>query len=95
MLRDGIMVTGKMYEFLAFSPSQLKEQSCWFFASGSDETADSIRDWMGDFRDIKCVGKLASRLGQCFSATTDVLAIKVGSSLLWLSRTSLEFGEAS
>ena len=57
------------------SSSQLREGSCWFFATGREEetqaliTPESIRCWMGDFSGIKNVAKYAARMGQCFSCT--------------------------
>ncbi|CAF1363950.1 unnamed protein product [Rotaria sp. Silwood1] len=54
----------------AFSSSQLREHSCWMFASPDDRTTvDTIREWMGDFRNVHPVAKLAARLGQSFSAS--------------------------
>ncbi|KAJ1965184.1 hypothetical protein IWQ62_002729 [Dispira parvispora] len=41
-LRHGILLCGLHYEFLAFSASQLREQSCWFFASEKDTATPSI-----------------------------------------------------
>ena len=78
ILKQGVHVVGRRYEFLAFSSSQLREHSCWFFApmrdaeTGKQVTAHTIREWMGDFRDIQTVAKYAARLGQCFSSTTPV-----------------------
>ncbi|CAF3263115.1 unnamed protein product [Rotaria sp. Silwood2] len=54
-----------------FSSSQLREHSCWMFASPDDRTTvDTIREWMGDFRNVHPVAKLAARLGQLFSASS-------------------------
>ncbi|CAB5369535.1 unnamed protein product [Rhizophagus irregularis] len=68
-LNNGIKIGNVHYEFLAFSSSQLRDHSCWFFASTEDLTANNIRKWMGDFSDIKTVAKYAARMGQCFSST--------------------------
>ncbi|KAJ1657205.1 hypothetical protein IWQ61_003356 [Dispira simplex] len=38
-LRHGIVLCGLHYKFLAFSASQLREQSCWFFAPEKDSPA--------------------------------------------------------
>ncbi|KAJ1983528.1 hypothetical protein H4R34_001214 [Dimargaris verticillata] len=35
-------------------------------------TADLIRQWMGDFSDIRVVAKAGARIGQCFSTTIPV-----------------------
>ncbi|XP_065174448.1 uncharacterized protein LOC135804495 [Sycon ciliatum] len=74
-LSEGIDVAGRHYEFLAMSNSQLRENSCWFFSSETEArrpsvTAADIRNWMGDFSNIKNVAKYAARMGQCFSCTS-------------------------
>jgi RNA-dependent RNA polymerase len=68
-LDNGIKIGDRHYEFLAFSSSQLRDHSCWFFAPTYDLTADDIRDWMGNFSTNKTVAKYAARMGQCFSST--------------------------
>eukprot|EP01083_Nonionella_stella_P145460 455889_1 len=73
ILRRGITIGDRTYEFLAFGSSQLNEQSVWMFWDDgvSDITAESIRRRMGDFEHIKAVAKYAARMGQCFSTTVD------------------------
>ncbi|KAJ9136429.1 hypothetical protein P3X46_033509 [Hevea brasiliensis] len=53
ILRNGIVIGEKKFEFLGFSQSQLRENSVWMFASRPGLTAEDIRKWMGDFREIK------------------------------------------
>ncbi|CAN1153015.1 RNA-dependent RNA polymerase 1 [Linum perenne] len=74
-LRNGIVIGGKKFEFLAFSSSQLRENSCWMFASRIGLTAGDIRDWMGNFRQIRNVAKYAARLGQSFGSSTETLSV--------------------
>ncbi|KAL4637955.1 hypothetical protein ACB092_03G115900 [Castanea dentata] len=62
ILRNGIVISAKKFEFLAFSNSQLRENSIWMFASRPSLTAADIRDWMGDFHEIRNVAKYAVRL---------------------------------
>ncbi|CAF1184734.1 unnamed protein product [Rotaria sordida] len=70
ILKNGINVCDRNYQFLAFSSSQLREHSCWMFASPDDRTTvDIIREWMGDFRNVHPIAKLAARLGQSFSTS--------------------------
>ena len=69
ILKEGIELGGRKFEFLAFSASQLREHSVWMFASNQTTTADKIRAWMGDFTTIKNVATCAARMGQCFSAS--------------------------
>ncbi|CAG8605486.1 3072_t:CDS:10 [Gigaspora margarita] len=52
ILKNGFMVAGRQYEFLAFSSSQLRECSCWFVSPDKDFNANSIRESMGDFSTI-------------------------------------------
>ncbi|KAK9950500.1 hypothetical protein M0R45_005986 [Rubus argutus] len=73
-LRDGIVIGEKKFEFLAFSSSQLRENSLWMFASRRGLSAQDIRDWMGDFSHIKNVAKYAARLGQSFSSSRETLS---------------------
>jgi RNA-dependent RNA polymerase len=47
ILRDGITIGDKKYEFLAFSASQLRSNSVWMFASNDKLRAEDIREWMG------------------------------------------------
>lgn len=75
ILRNGIVIGKKKFEFLAYSSSQLRENSVWMFASENGVTAASIRDWMGDFRTIKNVAKYAARLGQSFSSSKETLTV--------------------
>ncbi|KAJ8648443.1 hypothetical protein MRB53_001466 [Persea americana] len=74
-LRNGIVIGDKKFEFLAFSSSQLKENSAWMFASRSGLTAADIRKWMGDFRKIRNVAKYAARLGQSFGSSKETLTV--------------------
>ena len=69
VLSNGISIGDKRFEFLAFSSSQLRDNSTWMFASHQGLTASDIRKWMGDFRNIRNVAKYAARLGQSFSSS--------------------------
>ncbi|XP_078448155.1 RNA-dependent RNA polymerase 2 [Wolffia australiana] len=75
VLRDGLAVDGKKFEFLAFSASQLRGNSAWMFASDGELSADEIRRWMGRFERIRSVSKCAARMGQLFSAS--ILTVQV------------------
>ncbi|KAI3734100.1 hypothetical protein L6452_13562 [Arctium lappa] len=75
ILRNGIVIGSKKFEFLAFSSSQLRDNSAWMFASSNILTAADIRDWMGDFRSIKNVAKYAARLGQSFGSSKESLSV--------------------
>ncbi|CAG8586693.1 12512_t:CDS:2, partial [Ambispora gerdemannii] len=69
ILKKGFQVARRHYDFLAFSSSGLREQSCWFVSSKDDFTPDNIRAWMGDFSDIRIPALYAARMGQAFTST--------------------------
>uniref|UniRef100_A0A0G4H0D5 RNA-dependent RNA polymerase n=1 Tax=Chromera velia CCMP2878 TaxID=1169474 RepID=A0A0G4H0D5_9ALVE len=78
LLRDGVSVCGRTYRFLAFSSSQLREQSVWMVCCPSVASSlsahrwnspEKLREWMGNFSSIKTAAKYAARVGQCFSTT--------------------------
>jgi RNA-dependent RNA polymerase len=65
ILKNGVTICDRKYEFLAFSSSQLREHSCWMFSpSKNGITAESIRQWMGDFSDARPVAKFAARVSK-------------------------------
>ena len=63
------------FEFLAMSSSQLREHGCWMYCNTKDSNAGQIRDWMGDFSGIKCIGKYAARLGQSLSSSIETFTV--------------------
>ncbi|KAF9978409.1 hypothetical protein BGZ73_002588 [Actinomortierella ambigua] len=73
-LVNGIRIGDRLYEFLAFSSSQLRDNAAWFYCSdgGRNPTPDDIRAWMGDFSHIRSIAKYGARMGQCFSSTMPV-----------------------
>ncbi|EMD89922.1 hypothetical protein COCHEDRAFT_1138647 [Bipolaris maydis C5] len=68
-MKNGIVVAGRYYEFLAFGNSQFRENGAYFYAPTSSKSANDIRISLGEFDHIKTVSKFAARLGQCFSTT--------------------------
>ncbi|PIA29089.1 hypothetical protein AQUCO_06300045v1 [Aquilegia coerulea] len=75
ILRNDVTIGDKKFEFLAYSSSQLRDNSVWMFASENGITAAGIREWMGDFREIRNVAKYAARLGQSFSSSKQTLSV--------------------
>lgn len=75
-MKNGIVVAGRYYEFLAFGNSQFREHGAYFYAPTSSKSADDIRLSLGKFDHIKTVAKFGARLGQCFS-TTRAMRVKV------------------
>ncbi|KAG2379104.1 hypothetical protein C9374_007742 [Naegleria lovaniensis] len=69
-LDKGLSMFGYDLKFLGFSAAQLRSASTWFYLQKSSKpTTKDIREYMGDFSEIKNVAKHAARVGQCFSAT--------------------------
>ncbi|KAI8977017.1 RNA dependent RNA polymerase-domain-containing protein [Mycotypha africana] len=75
VLKRGVQIGKRRFEFLAFSSSQLREQGCWFFAPTRELTPNDIRNWMGVFSHEKVVAKHAVRMGQCFSSTRPIYTL--------------------
>ena len=46
------------------------DHGCWLFINNEKMNPDLVRGWMGDFSKIRCIGKLAARLGQSLSTST-------------------------
>lgn len=76
VLRDGIVIGEKRFEFLAFSASQLRSNSVWMFASNEHVKAQDIREWMGCFSKIRSVSKCAARMGQLFSSSMQTIKVQ-------------------
>ncbi|CAO2825805.1 unnamed protein product [Amaranthus hypochondriacus] len=98
LLKQGFLVCGRMYTFLAFSSNQLRDRSAWFFAEDKTNerlTVKSIRNWMGRFTN-RNVAKCAARMGQCFSstyATVEVSSDQVDSDLPDIERNNYVFSD--
>ncbi|EEF52033.1 RNA-dependent RNA polymerase, putative [Ricinus communis] len=75
ILRDGIVIGAKKFEFLAFSASQLRSNSVWMFASNDKKKAEEIREWMGCFNKIHSISKCAARMGQLFSSSKQTFIV--------------------
>jgi hypothetical protein len=73
VLRNGISIAGRHFEFLGFSHSSLRCHETWFmapFQQGNEliHAKNVIKD-LGDFTNIHCSAKCAARIGQAFSDT--------------------------
>ncbi|XVF85596.1 hypothetical protein PTKIN_Ptkin17bG0129700 [Pterospermum kingtungense] len=76
-LKNGIVIGDKKIEFLAFSTSQLRENSVWMFASKPGLAAVDIREKMGHFHVIRNVAKYAAALGQSLSNSRETFDVKM------------------
>ena len=83
-LKEGFILAGRRFEFLAYSSSALREHSVWFMnpfdLPGKGRiTADSIRRSLGNFEGDKLLrqpSKYAARLAQAFTATDSSVKIR-------------------
>ena len=74
VLSDGIEFYDRKFMFLAMSASQMREHGCWMYASHDwSTTAFTIREWMGNFKNIRCIGKYTARLGQSLSCSIETI----------------------
>ena len=80
ILNEGFSVAGRRYDFLGFSHSSLRTQSCWFMApfihEGSLLFDRKLIEGLGDFSKIRCPAKCAARIGQAFSVTPVAVTVK-------------------
>ncbi|CAG7851523.1 Probable RNA-dependent RNA polymerase SHL2; AltName: Full=Protein SHOOTLESS 2 [Serendipita indica DSM 11827] len=82
-MKNGLLVAGRRFEFLAYSSSALKEHAVWFMtpfttSDGQYVTSESIRRSLGDFsKVIYCPSRYGARLSQAFSSTEPSITIKV------------------
>jgi RNA-dependent RNA polymerase len=53
LLKNGVEVGGRGYQFLGCSNSQLRSHSCWFVSPTAQHNPNTIRQWMGDFSHIR------------------------------------------
>ena len=82
VLRKGISVAGRHFNFLGFSHSSLRSQACWFMAPFIDHGSllydRMLIKQLGDFSKIRCPAKCAARIGQAFSETPTAVAFPDG-----------------
>jgi hypothetical protein len=82
VLRNGISIASRKYDFLGFSHSSLRAQSCWFMApfmyEGSLLYDRQLIQQLGDFTQIRCPAKCAARIGQAFSETPTAVTFPSG-----------------
>ncbi|EKD15408.1 uncharacterized protein L3040_001776 [Drepanopeziza brunnea f. sp. 'multigermtubi'] len=81
-LSTGFHVAGRKFDFLGFSHSSLRAQSCWFmspFAHNGSLMYDRVLiQQLGDFTKIRCPAKCAARIGQAFSETPIAVPLEPG-----------------
>ena len=83
-LKQGFVLGGRRFEFLAYSSSALREHAVWFMnpfdlPGKTRITADFIRCSLGNFEGtelLRCPSKYAARLAQAFTATDPSVTIR-------------------
>ncbi|MCJ1377000.1 hypothetical protein MMC17_000090 [Xylographa soralifera] len=83
VLQNGFIIGDRHFEFLGFSHSSLRSQSCWFMAAFTTETGEpldarSIIRTLGDFSHIRSPAKCAARIGQALSETVPSVDVNLG-----------------
>lgn len=80
VLEGVVIIAGRGYEFLGFSHSSLRSDTCWFMApftvNGTLIDARSVIKDLGDFSLIRSPAKCAARIGQAFSQTFSSVSIE-------------------
>lgn len=80
IMLGGIVVGLRKYFFLTMTASQLKTHGSWFVTPYEHEGilvgADHIKSWLGDFNNIKNIGKYAVRVGLALSSTTRACTVE-------------------
>nr|XP_050023600.1 uncharacterized protein LOC126517839 [Dermacentor andersoni]XP_054920510.1 uncharacterized protein LOC126517839 [Dermacentor andersoni] len=76
-LHRGVRVGNREFKFLAPSTSQLRDHGTWMYAADEQQnSAVTIRQWMGQFEGIPNVAKRMARMGQCFSSTEQAVRVR-------------------
>ncbi|KAL2651551.1 hypothetical protein R1flu_019679 [Riccia fluitans] len=72
ILQQGIRVAGRLFMFLGCSSSMLRSHSCWM----TSLNPNVVRSWLGDFREIRCVGKYMARVGLGMAASDETITLE-------------------
>lgn len=79
VLRHGVTIAGRTFEFLGFSHASLRYHAAWFMApfkvDGASVRAEDVIQALGDFSNIHCSAKCAARIGQAFSDTIHAIRV--------------------
>lgn len=80
ILRNGLNIANEHFDYLGFSHSSLRSQTCWFMRPFVHKDtllfAKDLISKLGDFSGIKCPAKCAARIGQAFSETTTAVPVE-------------------
>ncbi|OBZ89720.1 RNA-dependent RNA polymerase 1 [Choanephora cucurbitarum] len=64
ILKRGLRIAGRNYEYLGASVNQLRSHGCWFISPTADFTRAKVLNWIGDFKEIETVSKFSTCVGQ-------------------------------
>ena len=89
VLRRGLTIAGRKFEFLAYSQSALKQHTVWFINSfwsprhNRQITAESIIESIGNFQNLDydqklayCPARYAARISQAFTSTETSVSVQ-------------------
>lgn len=76
VLRKGIRIARRTYEFVGASTDDMRAHQCWFFVKNDIISRADILTSMGDFREITKVADFVSCVGQGFAPRLMELEIK-------------------
>lgn len=93
ILSNGLNIAGEHFDFLGFSHSSLRTQTCWFMRPFTYQNnliyARDLISQLGDFKAIRCPAKCAARIGQAFTESTG--AVRIDASVVQVL-ADVEFG---
>jgi RNA-dependent RNA polymerase len=75
LIKQDLTIARTDYEYLHCSNSQLRDRSFWFYKPNGGHTADSIRQWMGDFRYEYSVSSYVTRMALCFTGSIKTFTV--------------------
>ncbi|KAI0775229.1 RdRP-domain-containing protein [Trametes elegans] len=82
VLKEGLEIAGRLFRFLGYSNSGLREHTTWFMSDFEHPeeglvTPDKIRSDLGDFTKVSRIpAKYAARIAQAFSGTDPSVRIR-------------------
>jgi hypothetical protein len=81
LIKQDLTVAQTDYEYLHCSNSQLRDRSFWFYKPNNGHTAESIRQWMGDFRHEYSVSSYVTRMALCFTGSIKTFTVEKANEL--------------
>ena len=76
LIKHDLNIAQTDYEYLHCSNSQLRDRSFWFYKPNNGNTAETIRNWMGDFRYEYSVSSYVTRMALCFTGSIKTFTIQ-------------------